>query len=264
MVDIRVNENSFPFVHDWDEDGRKDLVLGESHYNLPDTGNVRIYKNSGTNSQPRFTDHFLLRAGGQLLFHPRANPTIYDLDRDGVKDLVLGNDNGYIYFYCNIGTNQFPVFAAEYETLQTKTGEFIDALTESRLRMLDWNADDDLDLLLGGQDGYVWIYENATDIPVEERGIEEPVPFITVIPNPFRNEIRFMIQDAGPKKNNLSLKIHDASGRLVEDLSPDLVSCIMNHGTIVTWNGKSVPAGVYFIHLRKDDRIYSKKIVKLQ
>ena len=263
MVDIRVNENSFPFIHDWDEDGRKDLVLGESHYNLPDTGNVRIYKNSGTNSQPRFTDHFLLQAGGQLLFHPRANPTIYDLDLDGVKDLVLGNDNGYIYFYCNIGTNQFPVFAAEYETLKTKTGEFIDALTESRLRMLDWNADGDLDLLLGGQDGYVWIYENATDIPVEEQEPRSTGAMFNVSPNPFRTTTRIRwTMDVGRRtKNNATLRIYDSSGRLIKDLSSALVSCGMDH---VSWNDKSVPAGVYFAQFNAGDHIYSRKIVKLQ
>ena len=263
-VEIRLNENSYPFIHDWDEDGRKDLVLGESHYNIPDTGNVRIYLNNGTNRQPAFKTHFWLLAGGQLLFHPRANPGVYDLDRDSLKDLILGNDNGFVYFYKNAGTNAFPVFNAEYETLRTRSGVFIDALTESRFRFLDWNGDGDLDLLLGGQDGYVWLYENATDLAVAENGVYSPIPTLTVSPNPFvtRTDIRWQITDNSNKIT--SLNIVDVSGRLVKSFSLTDIG----HPSSVIWNGSdqyghSIPSGVYFVRLKIDDCIYTKEIIKL-
>jgi hypothetical protein len=272
-VAIRVNENSYPFIHDWDEDGRRDLILGESYCIPPDTGNVRIYKNCGTNGQPAFTEHFLLQAGGQLLFHPRANPTVYDLDADGAKDLVLGNDNGYVYFYCNTGTNEFPAFAAEYETLKTEHGGFIDALTESRLRVLDWNGDADLDLLLGGQDGYVWIYENATDVPVAERASGGAGVELAVAPDPFRTTTTISMgslfgdqeRSSGTSRHRakgMELRIYDISGGLIRSFSP----CSMP--SALCWNGRdqtghAVPGGVYFVRLNAGDRVHSKKIVKL-
>jgi hypothetical protein len=265
-VEIRVNENSFPFIHDWNEDGRKDLVLGEGHYNIPDTGNVRIYLNEGTNSHPSFCRFSFLLAGGQLLFHPRTNPTIYDLDLDSLKDLVLGNDNGYIYFYQNVGTNSAPVFNAEYETLQTQSGTFIDALTESRLRMLDWNGDGDLDLLLGGQDGSVWIYENATDLVTAENGDRTAVPVVRVSPNPFRHAARISAgirNESAKLRGGSGISIYDAAGRLVRSFA------LRNPPYAIRWagtdqTGRSVPAGVYFVRIDIDGREFTKQIIKLR
>lgn len=276
QVEIRLNENSYPFIHDWDEDGRKDLVLGESHFNIPDTGNVRVYLNNGTNSQPAFKTHLWLLAGGQMLFHPRANPGVYDLDRDSVKDLILGNDDGFVFFYKNVGTNAFPVFNAEYETLHTRSGVFIDALTESRFRLLDWNGDGDLDLLLGGQDGYVWLYENATDLFVAEKNNCSPIPTLTVSPNPFRTTTYISKgppygdqerSDRTSRQNakNIELKIYDASGRLLKSVSLltpySLLPTVVWDGT--DHSGHSVTAGVYFVRIDIDGRIYTKQIIKL-
>jgi len=264
-VEIRLNENSFPFIHDWNEDGRKDLVLGESHYNIPDTGNVRIYLNEGTNSQPLFGRFTFLQAGGQLLFHPRANPTVYDLDLDSLKDLVLGNDNGFVYFYKNVGTNSAPVFNAEYETLQTQSAEFIDALTESRLRMLDWNGDGDLDLLLGGQDGYVWIYENATDLCAAETDDRNALPIVSIAPNPFRTrtDIRWRITDNSSQMKKL--QIFDISGRLIKSFSlPTTYSLLPTF----VWSGTDqtnhpLPAGIYFVRINIAGQVDTKQIIKL-
>jgi len=274
QVEIRLNENSYPFIHDWDEDGRKDLVLGESHYNIPDTGNVRIYLNNGTNSQPTFKTHFWLLAGGQLLFQPRANPGVYDLDRDSVKDLILGNDNGFVYFYKNVGTDAFPVFNAEYETLRTRSGVFIDALTESRFRFLDWNGDGDLDLLLGGQNGYVWLYENATDVGVTENDVHSAIPTLTISPNPFRTATRISVGIRVPLRGSgasfkdfqteeLGIRIYDGAGRLIRSFA------LRNTPYAIRWNGtdqtgQSVPSGVYFFRLNINDRIYTKQIIKLR
>ncbi len=263
MVDIRVNENSFPFIHDWDEDSRKDLILGEARYNLPDTGNVRVYKNCGTDNQPFFHEHFLLQAGGQLLFQPRANPTIYDLDADGLKDLVLGNDNGFVYFYANIGTNEVPIFAAAYETLKTTEGGFIDALTESRLRLVDWNEDGDLDLLLGGQDGNVWIYENATDLPMAEDASRHAAVTFYAAPNPCRRAVQIR---AGIGRTGLGLDLYDVSGRWIKTMSFN--SSLNPHAQILTWDGTdqtghAVPGGVYFARLAaKGQKVL--KIIKIE
>ena len=55
-VDIDVPGYSVPsFVH-WDDDGLKDLVVGEGSGG--DTGKVRFYLNEGTASDPQFSDYF--------------------------------------------------------------------------------------------------------------------------------------------------------------------------------------------------------------
>ena len=47
-----------PFFHDFDRDGKRDLLVGDF------TGVLRFYKNLGTNESPRFGEAKLVQAGG--------------------------------------------------------------------------------------------------------------------------------------------------------------------------------------------------------
>jgi hypothetical protein len=49
----------FPFVTDWNNDGKKDLIVGQPHH-----GKIRLYLNYGTDSDPMFKDFIYLSAGG--------------------------------------------------------------------------------------------------------------------------------------------------------------------------------------------------------
>ena len=51
-----------PTVADWNGDGRKDLIVGAFTGN---PGNVRLYLNTGTDAEPRFTGFTCLEAGGK-------------------------------------------------------------------------------------------------------------------------------------------------------------------------------------------------------
>lgn len=107
--------------------------------------------------------------------------------------------------------------------------------------------------------GYWLLCRVNTYIGTDEIPGPQSITTLTVSPNPFRTNtgIRFTIQDAGSKKNNLSLKIYDASGRLVKDLSLVLASCGMDH---VSWNGHAVPPGVYFLQAATAT---DRKVVKI-
>ena len=59
-TDIDVGWYASPFYYDWDGDGIKDLVTGQ--YSGP--GNVRFYKNYGTNSNPSYSSFQYLYADG--------------------------------------------------------------------------------------------------------------------------------------------------------------------------------------------------------
>jgi hypothetical protein len=97
---------------------------------------------------------------------------------------------------------------------------------------------------------------------VAEAPITVPVTkVLTANPNPFRNDIRFTIHDPRCMDKDFSLIIYDASGRLVKDLSSGLVSCGMDH---VSWNGRSIPPGIYFIQLQTGDKTETAKIVRLK
>jgi len=57
-IDVQHSGHAAPFVGDFDGDGRKDLLVGEYY-----KGRLRIYRNVGTNAEPRFEKFTLFQNG---------------------------------------------------------------------------------------------------------------------------------------------------------------------------------------------------------
>ena len=67
-TDIDVPGYSVPsFVH-WDDDGLKDLIVGEGPSSF--AGKVRVYLNTGTASAPQFSTYFYAQSSGSDLSVP--------------------------------------------------------------------------------------------------------------------------------------------------------------------------------------------------
>ncbi|MBM3314342.1 hypothetical protein FJY71_00675 [candidate division WOR-3 bacterium] len=62
---IDVGYYGAPQMVDWDQDGRKDLLLGQFT-----GGNIRFYPNVGTNSAPVFSGFSYVQASGQIIQLP--------------------------------------------------------------------------------------------------------------------------------------------------------------------------------------------------
>jgi hypothetical protein len=92
---------------------------------------------------------------------------------------------------------------------------------------------------------------------------------LTVQPNPFRNSthIRYEICDVKYENERVTLKIYDASGRLV--MSFNRGSCIMNHASTISWDGtdqynRQLVSGVYFIRLQTPKLEVTKPVIILR
>jgi len=55
-----------PSVYDWNQDGKKDLIIGE----FQGKAKFRVYLNAGTDSKPEFTDKWFYgnKVGGEEIF----------------------------------------------------------------------------------------------------------------------------------------------------------------------------------------------------
>jgi len=62
---LDVGYDAAPEVCDWDNDGKKDLILGRW-----DNGNILFYQNKGTNSSPSFNGYELIQAAGSAIQLP--------------------------------------------------------------------------------------------------------------------------------------------------------------------------------------------------
>jgi hypothetical protein len=169
------DDRAAPIVDDWDRDtdGKKDLLVGTF------TGNIQVYINQGTDANPSFSSYTNLLVGGSTYdAGSRAAPRIYDWNGDGLKDILVGEYNGYVSYLQNVGSNSAPVFnTAEQLFLANGTElRYIDLANppadptkyypRSRFDITDWNNDGLPDILSGGQDGRVMVFTSVAPEPV--------------------------------------------------------------------------------------------------
>ena len=164
-IDINVGMRATPIVDDWNEDGRKDLLIGNFD------GNIIVYLNEGTDSAPVFNSAYLLEAGGVVFdIGTRAAPRIFDWNGDGLKDILIGEVYGYVYYLENVGTNSAPVFNSAEKLLLANSDplQYIDgSAPRSRLFITDWNNDGANDILVGGNDGRVMLFLAVTPVDID-------------------------------------------------------------------------------------------------
>lgn len=161
-ADANVGERAAPVSEDWNGDGKKDLLAGSMD------GSIRVFINEGTDSEPVMKAPYILKTSGRdFTIGSRSAPIVYDWNGDGLKDVLAGEMEGYVYFLKNTGANNKPVFERAGK-LFLRNGNVIrypdkDNNARSRLFITDWNNDGHTDLLLGGKDGRVVLYEAALE-----------------------------------------------------------------------------------------------------
>lgn len=124
-----------PFIVDWNNDGKKDLLVGGC------AGSVTLYLNTGSEAQPILAPGVLLLSGGAPLnVGVSAVPTVLDFNGDGNKDLLVASASGSVTGFPNVGTDAEPLLAAGSELLPKFPARV--AVTA-----VDWDADGGRDLL---------------------------------------------------------------------------------------------------------------------
>ncbi|MFQ5772055.1 MAG: FG-GAP repeat domain-containing protein, partial [bacterium] len=140
-----------PAFVDIDNDEDYDLFVGEYD------GNINYYRNDGSKTNPIWN---LVNCNySDLDVGENSAPTFVDIDKDGDYDLFIGNAEGTISFFQNIGSRQNAVW--EYVgKLKDTADELMDVGTTSAPNFVDIDNDGDLDLFIGNTDGFLSFYRN--------------------------------------------------------------------------------------------------------
>lgn len=138
-----------PTLADLDSDGDLDLVVG--NYD----GDTVYYENVGNAIVPSFAEPVINPFGLSNIGYG-SNPSFADLDGDGDLDVIVGNGDGNIYYFENIGNAIEPVFAFSVEN----AFGLINVCGLATPTFADLDGDGDLDAIIGNVDGNTYYFEN--------------------------------------------------------------------------------------------------------
>jgi hypothetical protein len=165
---------------DCDNDGIKDLIVSNSEWE--NNHGVKFYKNVNTTAVPQFqygSNAFLQNS--MIDVGEAATPVFVDVDADGLKDLVVGNryltlsnstSETSLTLYKNTGTNTSPSFnLVTSDFAQVKAQNFAGQIFPA---FGDIDNDNDIDMLIGLDDGSLVYYENTAG-PTSPMAFAAPV-----------------------------------------------------------------------------------------
>jgi hypothetical protein len=164
-----------PYFVDIDNDGDPDLFSGSTD------GNIYYYEYSGTLGNPEF-EPSVINAFGFSDVGIRSAPSFVDIDEDGDFDAFVGEKNGDIYYFENIGNAE----VAEFDLIGMNLFGISYMQDDAKPFFVDIDDDSDLDLIVGGAVGDYYYFENLnTGLSV----IEQLQLKILIYPNPASDRI---------------------------------------------------------------------------
>lgn len=148
----------FPRVVDADNDGRKDLLIGET------AGTILLYRNINTDDDPRFDGGTPLQVGlpgakSDIDIGERPTPSVVDWNNDGRRDIVAGSKDGRIHLFINEGTDAAWDFRLE-QYVQENGSDMIVPTLRASPEIVDIDSDGKKDILAGNTEGQLLFYQN--------------------------------------------------------------------------------------------------------
>jgi hypothetical protein len=160
---VDMGSNSTPVFIDIDGDGDKDAFIGNSN------GNINFYRNDSGIFTPGTGNPFNGTDVGS-----NSTPTLADIDGDGDKDAIIGENYGTIRVY----RNNSGTFSQLGGTDSPFNG--VDVGYGSAPTFADIDGDGDQDAFIGSRDGTVRFFENNSGTFTPVTGSDNPFDVVNV------------------------------------------------------------------------------------
>ncbi|MBM3314412.1 hypothetical protein FJY71_01025 [candidate division WOR-3 bacterium] len=119
-----------------------------------------------------FAESVPVLVSGRAINSYRSVPVAIDLDRDGRKDLVLGEWYSSVRFYRNTGPDSAPFFNGFINLVEPDPDSFLNG-NPPRVNFTDWDGDTDQDMITCDYYGSVFLRRNVTQSGTGETGSGE-------------------------------------------------------------------------------------------
>lgn len=222
-------QNSAPCFADPDRDGDNDLFIGSSG------GTVILLRNNGTNAVPVFESDaaFTLPDLGS-----DAIPSVTDLDKDGLDDLIIGTSEGILHHYEQISSGALTFI------LRSNSMGIPPINTQAAPSFADMDSDGDPDLLLGNGKGGVMYHRNDLTVSVGTHNKTYPVSLqlSNPYPNPFNPSTSVAVRLQEEAK--IHIMVIDIAGRTVATLADGVMSSGEHR---FRWDATNAASGAYLV-----------------
>lgn len=161
---IEVGEGAYPVFFDYDNDGLKDLFVGNyGYYNaLGFEHKIAQFKNIGTASIPKY--ELITRDYNNLSSLGITNmvPTFGDMDGDGDADMFIGAYDGRLHYFQNIAAIGSPAnFVLTVANFKNSNNRTIDVGNYATPQIFDVDNDGKNDLVIGAENGKFAYYQHT-------------------------------------------------------------------------------------------------------
>ena len=175
---VNLHSMPVPFFTDVNNDGVDDLLVSPFDPNPTASEGIEsvwLYLNYGTNSHPDFqlyTKSFLQET--MIDVGKGAYPKFTDWDGDGLLDLLVGDINGRITVFRNVGTACQPEFAQMNDVSWEEFGWpercYFDVDQDGLMDLVEGNVSGRLTLYRGNGSGFDWVTDFWGEVDVRDYG----------------------------------------------------------------------------------------------